>query len=101
MPEAGKQEAARKAQSKYDKAATIDALINKKRHETTFSIYLEGEDGEETEVTLTFRAIGMKAYDKLVSKHPPKPDQRVDGASFNMDTFAPALIAACSVVPEL
>ena len=32
---------------------------------------------------MKFQAIGsVRQYDKLVSKHPPKPEQRVDGASF-------------------
>ena len=100
MADEAKTQAARKAQSKYDKAATLDMLKGKKRHETTFSLYLDN-DGEEQEVTLTFRAIGMREYDRLVGKHPPKTDQRAEGASFNIDTFAPALIAACSVEPDL
>ena len=52
-------------------------------------------------MTLKYQAIGMRAYDRLVSKHPPKPEQRAEGSSFDMDTFAPALIAACSVDPEI
>ena len=92
---------ARQKQSEASKRATIDALKNKKRATSEFTLYLKDEDGETQELTLKFQAIGAKAYDKLVSKHPPKPDQRVEGASFNMETFAPALIAACSVEPEI
>jgi hypothetical protein len=40
-------------------------------------------------------------YDRLVSKHPPTTEQRADGASFNLDTFAPALISAVSSDPEI
>jgi hypothetical protein len=50
---------------------------------------------------LKYRAIGMREYDKLVAKHPPKAEQRAEGASFNIDTFAPALIAAVCVEPEM
>jgi len=92
---------ARQQQSKNDKLATLDLMKGKSRAKKTFSLYLKDDNGEEQEVSLTFQAIGMKEYDKLVSKHPPKAEDRVEGASFNMDTFAPALIAACSVDPEM
>lgn len=95
-----KNQAARNEQSKQSKAATVDLLKGKRRAKNTFSLFIDN-DGEQQEVTLTFQAIGAQNYDKLVSKHPPTQTQRVDGASFNMDTFAPALIAACSVEPEL
>jgi|SRR5215831_1189634 len=92
---------ARQKQAAAAKRATLDELINKPRSTTEFSLYLGDGNGGSTEVTLKYRAIGMRAYDRLVAKHPPKPDQRADGASFDMDTFAPALIAACSVDPEI
>jgi hypothetical protein len=92
---------ARQKQSNHDKRATIEDLINKPRSVTEFSIYLSDGNGGSNEVTLKYQAIGMRAYDRLVSKHPPKPDQRAEGASFDIDTFAPALISACSVEPEI
>jgi hypothetical protein len=92
---------ARQKQSAADKRATIDQLINKPRSVTEFSIYLSDGNGGSNELTLKYQAIGMREYDKLVGKHPPKPDQRADGASFDIDTFAPALIAACAVEPEI
>ena len=92
---------ARAKQKSASKAATLDLLKGKSRAKETFSIYIADEDGEQQEVTLTFQAIGALEYDKLVSKHPPKADQRVEGASFNIDTFAPALIAKVSKDPEM
>ena len=92
--------AARQKQSAASKAATLDLLKGKKRATVEFPLYLDN-DGEQTEVNIKFKAIGSQEYDKLVSKHPPKAEQRVDGANFNIDTFAPALIAACSVEPEM
>jgi|SRR5262245_23109078 len=91
----------RQKQSQASKRATLDQLINKPRSSTEFSLYLNDGNGGSNEVTLKYQAIGMRNYDRLVSKHPPKPDQRADGASFDIDTFAPALIAACSVEPEI
>jgi len=92
---------ARQKQSDVSKAATLDLLKGKSRAKETFSIYLAGDDGEQNEVTLTYQAIGAKEYDKLVSKHPPTAEQRVDGSSFNIDSFAPALIAKVCVEPEM
>ena len=92
---------ARQKQSEADKRATIDELINKPRNTTEFSLYFANGDGEPKELTLKYQAIGMRAYDRLVAKHPPKPDQRAEGSSFDIDSFAPALIAACSVEPEI
>jgi hypothetical protein len=100
MPETDKTVTARRKQSEQNKTATLDRLISKRRATTEFSIYINGEDGPE-ELTLKFQAIGAREYDQLVAKHPPKAEARAEGASFNMDTFAPALIAACSLEPEI
>jgi hypothetical protein len=91
----------RQKQSAASKRATLDMLKNKPRSTSEFSLYLSDGNGGTNEVTLKYQAIGMRAYDKLVSKHPPKPDQRAEGNSFDIDTFAPALIAACAVEPEI
>jgi hypothetical protein len=98
---AAKNAEARQKQSESDKRATLDQLINKPRSTTEFSLFLSDGNGGTTEVTLKYQAIGMRAYDRLVAKHPPKSDQRAEGSSFDIDTFAPALIAACSVDPEI
>jgi hypothetical protein len=92
---------ARQKQSDATRRATLDELVNKPRSVTEFSIFLPDGNGGTNEVTLRYQAIGMRAYDRLVAKHPPKPDQRAEGSSFDMDSFAPALIAACSVDPEI
>ena len=100
MANEGQVQGARKKQAQGAKRATLDILKNKKRATQEFSLYLR-DGSDSTEVTMKFQAIGAQAYDKLVEKHPPNAQQRVDGASYNLDTFAPALIAACSVEPEL
>ena len=92
---------ARQKQSQVAKRATLDELVHKPRSTTEFSLFLADGNGGVNEVTLKYQAIGMRAYDKLVAKHPPKPEQRAEGGSFDMDTFAPALISACSVEPEI
>jgi hypothetical protein len=92
---------ARQKQSTASKRATLDQLISKPRSVTEFSLFLSDGNGGTNEVTLKYQAIGMRAYDRLVAKHPPKPEQRAEGASFDIDSFAPSLIAACSVEPEM
>lgn len=101
MTNGGKTAEVRQKQSDASKRATLDQLKSKPRASTEFSIYLSNGSGEQTEVTLRYQSIGMREYDRLVSKHPPKPEQRVDGASFDIDTFAPALISAVCVEPEI
>lgn len=67
-------------------------------------------DLRENSVLFTFKAIGRKNYEKLVSKHPPtnKQKEEVEDAGgdpklvfWNTDTFPPALIAASCVSPEM
>jgi hypothetical protein len=102
MPNAtAKTAEARQKQSQASKRATLDMLKNKPRSTTEFTLFLSDGNGGTTEATLKYQAIGMRAYDRLVSKHPPKPEQRAEGNSFDIDTFAPALIAACAVDPEI
>lgn len=92
---------ARQKQSKGDKMATLDLMKGKTKAKHTFPLYIANGSGEPQEVKITFQALGARDYDKLVAKHPPKAEQRLEGASFDLDTFAPALIAACSVVPQM
>jgi hypothetical protein len=48
------------------------------------------------------RSLGQKAWDELVSKHPPTDEQRkqakkdgIGALLYNQDTFLPAVVAAC------
>lgn len=95
MPDV-KIQAARNEQSVQDKQSTLDKLLGKKRREETLKINVNGE-----EISLHFAAISYNELDKLQAKHPPTQDQRVNGATFNRNTFPPALIAACSVDPVI
>lgn len=83
------------------KRATFDRLAKKAKAEREVTLQLETDDGEMEEVTILFRAIGAKQYDDLISKHPPNAQQKINGDIYNLHTFAPALIAICSVEPKL
>ncbi len=81
--------------------ATLDDLLKKKRRETTVTLPTTDDAGNLIELTLRYRAIGSQEYDDLVAKHKPTPQQKAEGATYNIDTFAPALISAVSLDPAL
>lgn len=97
--EADRVEAAEK-QRQASKRATFDKLLKKPRVQKEVSLNLpSGEDTEE--ITFLFRALGAQEYDKLIDKHPPTTEQKLDGAAFNIDTFGPALLAEVCIEPEM
>jgi hypothetical protein len=70
----------------------------------------------EDSIELKFRSIGRKNYDALLEAHPPTPEQIKEFQEanadkegnpgkgqppYNVDTFAPALVAASLAEPEL
>jgi hypothetical protein len=79
----------------------LHQLLHKAPTTKTLPLFFEDEEGEKHEIELKFVSIGAKAYDKLAAKHPPTVEQRLEGSTFNTETFAPALIAACCVDPEM
>lgn len=83
-------------QRKAAKRATFDTLKGKKRTEREFEIELNGE-----RVSFLFRSIGATAYDKLLTRFPPTREQQADGATYDQDRFAPALLSQVSVEPTL
>lgn len=89
--------AAQEAQRRHAKRATLDQMLGKKRAEREVTFQMPGNDEE---VSFLFRAIGAKEYDNLVSKHPPTPEGRLEGAVFNIHTFAPALLARVVAEPD-
>jgi len=89
--------AAQNGQREGARRATLDMLRDKKPAEREVSVKLN-EDAEP--VSFLLRALPATAYDKLVTKHPATDAQQADGAAFNVDTFAPALMARVIVEPE-
>jgi len=89
--------AAQNGQREHAKRATLEMLREKKPAEREVVTRLS-PDSEE--VSFLLRAMSATGYDKLVTRHPPTNEQQVDGAQFNVDTFAPALMARVIVEPE-
>ena len=73
-----------------------ELLLSKKRRTKTVKFGI-GDDVIE----MTFQALSAHELDALTSKHPPTAEQKVNGMVFNVDTFAPALVHACLVEPDL
>lgn len=80
---------------------TLDKLKKKTPVRREVEVVVTGDDGETESVTLVFQSIGSAAYDKLVAKYPPSQAQKNQGLQYNIDRFAPALVAECCVDPEM
>lgn len=78
------------------KRATLESLRDKKSSKKEVYLVLNGE-----EASFLFKAISAKEYDKLLNVCPPTVDQRANGAIYNINVFAPALLAKVVVEPEL
>ncbi len=49
-------------------------------------------------ITFTFRSLAPDAFDALVAEHPPRDGNDADATfGYNVETFRPALVAACHV----
>lgn len=82
------------------KKATLDLLTKKRPVEKEVVIAVQGDDGPE-ELEMLFRSIGSAEYDNLVGKFPPRADQKKEGLTYDIDRFAPALIARVCVDPPM
>ena len=78
------------------RAATLEDLLNKPARSRELIVKAGKND-----VTVTLTAVGSRAYDNLLAEHPPTKEQQKDGNTYNPDSFAPALIAACMTTPKI
>lgn len=85
-------------QRRKAKRATLDMLLGKKPNKDEFTAPF-GTDGEQ--VSFLFVSMGSAEYDALLTKHPPTPEQRVADSTFNLETFAPALLARVCREPAI
>ena len=94
-------QSAQREAAKAGNRATFEQLVKKRHLEREVPIKIPGDDGEPVEVTMLFRAIGARDYDRLLGKHPPTTEQRAGGNSYDINTFGPALLAKVCVDPEM
>lgn len=99
----------------YDDAKQLLATARRSRTSTTDEIaQLEATvdarraDVEAHSMTLVFRSIGRKRYDKLVNEHPPSDEQNAEyqqvhkqNAPYDDEHFAPELVAESCVAPKM
>lgn len=85
------------------KRATLAKLKSKAARQKIVEVEIPtgDADGSVEKTELLFRSIGSKEYDSLVTSFPPNSQQRKDGAAYNIDKFAPALLARVIVDPEM
>jgi hypothetical protein len=76
--------------------ATLDKLRKKPRQERELPFVINDE-----EMSFLFRSISAKDYDRLVTDCPPNIEQRAAGSTFNINTFAPALLSRVIVEPAM
>lgn len=84
--------AAKKSPRRLSHAEFVKKPARTKEVEITF--------GDEP-ATVLLRAIGNTTYDRLLTEHPPTKEQKEEDATYNPDTFAPALIASVLAEPKL
>lgn len=80
---------------------TFEQLRTKPRRKLTFPIHTADEDGHEVVLEMTYQALTNREYDELVEQHPPSAKEKAGGAMYNVMSFSPALISACSYEPRL
>lgn len=83
-------------QRRHSKRATLDQMRSKKRAEKDLTVMLN-----DKEASFLFRSISAKEYDRMLTDNPPNTDQRAAGTIYNINTFAPALLARVVVEPEI
>jgi hypothetical protein len=83
--------------------ATADDLLLKPARVQKLPLNIPDDKGaggtRVVDVMLT--AISAHEYDDLMAEHPPTKAQKEEGAAYNPETFAPALIAAVLTEPKL
>jgi hypothetical protein len=85
------------------KRATLDKLKGKTARQKLVEVEIPtgDDDGSVEKTELLFRSIGSKEYDDMVTSCPPTAAQKKDGAAYNIDRFAPKLLAAVCIDPAM
>lgn len=78
----------------------VALLLGKPKTRETFKIYI-GSGDDKSEIELTVEALSMKDYDKLIAKYPPTDEEKLKGLTYELETFAPALISASLTDPDM
>ena len=80
---------------------TSDALNDPRPAEIVEEMAQIVDELKASEREFAFEAVGAYAYQKLMEAHPPLPAEKAEGQLVHLQTFYPAVIAACSAEPKL
>ena len=80
--------------------ATLDDLFGKKTRQETIPIEIHDENGPK-KLGIKIQALPSEQYDDLITQHPPTQKDKKEGAQWNPETFAPALMQRCFIEPAL
>lgn len=96
-------EATVETEKKKDKAkaptierATSDLFESKKPHSEDSTVKINGR-----KVLVTWRAIGRRKYDMLLSACPASTKQRAEGLTYDQTSFAPKLLSEVMIEPAM
>lgn len=84
-----------------DNNELVAQLLGKPRNTDSFTLYLGGGLDDAYQINVTMQAMGTKAYDKLIAKYPPTTEEKAQGLNYELDKFAPALLAESLVSPKI
>lgn len=82
-------------------AADKDMLASERVAEAKVAVESVQAAIEASEMEFTFQGLPFKEWQDLKRQHPPTEGQRTRGHDTNMETYAPALIAATSLEPKI
>jgi hypothetical protein len=82
-------------------AADKDMLASERVAAAKATVKAVEAEIEASERTFTFQGLGQREWQDLKRQHPPTEEQRERGHDSNMETYAPALIAATSLDPKI
>lgn len=88
--------AAKAGQRQLAKRATLEMFMERPPAEQDF----EFEISPGQTVSMHFKGIGARDYDRLIDQCPATKDQQADGASYDQDKFMPALLNKVCDDPE-
>lgn len=87
------------ARAELDRARLFDSDTVTLAEQRTAEAEAEARELGAVEV-LTLQAVPRPVYEALILAHPPTEEQKAQDHAYNVDTLAPALVAAAVVDPD-
>lgn len=91
---------AQETQRAHAKRASLDLLRSKSRAQQEYEFEMNTAEGK-VKATFLFRAVSALEWDRLVTDNPPTNAQKAEQATYNPDTFCPALLSKVCIDPQM